>query len=80
MTTENARTTALLDPLVMRAMSRARRGECDGACETRSDGHRGECRVVSVSQMGKAWGVFSYCEQAIEDDRTNHFCVVEWPA
>jgi hypothetical protein len=60
---------------IQSATSKANRGECDGSCETRCDGHRGECRVVTVYCDGKSWGTFSYCEQAVDDDRGNGFVV-----
>lgn len=69
-----------VQPIIMLAKERAKAGICDGDCERRSGKHIGKCRVVSVSEQGKSWGVFSYCEQAVADDRANSFNVVEWPA
>ena len=45
--------------------------ECDGNC----DEHRGEVQQVTVTDpkitSGGYWGIFWYCETAIEDDRRN---------
>lgn len=39
---------------------------CEGSCENYEAGqHTGECKVVHV----KGWGHFSYCDEAIAEDR-----------
>ena len=45
---------------------------CDGACEK----HVGRVVVVGVvSESGKDWGEFNYCQQAIQDDTEDGFVV-----
>ena len=41
--------------------------ECDGSCKV----HRGQVVRVEVRDIrnGKDWGLFHYCEEAIEEDR-----------
>jgi hypothetical protein len=57
--------------------------KCVGACETCSDGHLGVVRHVRVSggaswPTGYDWGLFMYCEQAIDTDRSRGFVVEIW--
>lgn len=55
------------------------KSDCEGNCEGRNDGHRGEVKKVVVSG-GRAYTkptTFRYCEQAIEEDRNNGFTVEE---
>ncbi len=38
--------------------------KCEGSCEE----HRGQVVRVKVTDIGKDWGEFDYCEEAIEED------------
>jgi len=48
------------------AISRARQGQCEGACSP----HSGGIRAVHVSdpKTGHDWGYFAYCETARDTD------------
>lgn len=39
--------------------------KCEGSCEE----HRGEVVRVKVTDTGKDWGEFDYCQEAIEEDK-----------
>ena len=39
--------------------------KCDGSCEE----HTGDVTIVHVRSDNHDWGIFHYCETAIEEDR-----------
>ncbi len=43
----------------------SKENKCEGSCEE----HRGEVVRVRVTDTGKDWGEFDYCEAAIEEDK-----------
>lgn len=47
--------------------------QCEGNCNVRNNGHRGEVRWVVVAGNHSRPMEFRYCEQAIEEDRSNGF-------
>jgi hypothetical protein len=68
------------DELIQCAFNKAWRNECEGSC-TNDEGveeHRGECKVVHVSypneRKNDAWH-FSYCDEAIAEDKRRGFTV-----
>lgn len=53
----------------------AKQGKCQGDCMS----HVGDVRVCHTANADKDWGLFSYCDEAIETDRQRGFTVTEDP-